>query len=213
MARLATDKREAALGAALALFRRTGWRATSTRELERALDMRPGSIYAAFGSKLGLYREALDRYAATTGEEYDRAVDGRGPLAGLAEFARAVGRRMAGPPQGRACLLVRTLMECAGAEPELRAEADRLLARFEARLAARFEAARAEGELPPDADPARLARRMQARLMGLRAYAQREDCGATVAMREGAGAAAQELAEELAEEIEAMRVGPAAPTT
>ena len=41
MARLATEKREKALCAALELFWRKGWHATSTRDLERALDMRP----------------------------------------------------------------------------------------------------------------------------------------------------------------------------
>ncbi|SDX05140.1 transcriptional regulator, TetR family [Albimonas donghaensis] len=198
MARLATEKREKALCAALELFWRKGWHATSTRDLERALDMRPGSIYAAFGSKEGLFREALDRYAATTRAELEAATEGRAPLAGLAEFARRLGARMVDPDTTNACLLVKTLLECAGDEPELRAEADRLLSGFEARLAARFEAARAAGEVPAEADPAKLARRMQSRLMGLRAYAQRA----------GAEQDARDMAEDLAAEIEAMRPVP-----
>ena len=64
MARPAIHDRDEALARALRLFWAQGFHATSLKDIEKALDMRPGSIYAAFGSKEGLYRAALARYAA-----------------------------------------------------------------------------------------------------------------------------------------------------
>ncbi|WP_238062442.1 helix-turn-helix domain-containing protein [Psychrobacter sp. Ps3] len=53
-----------ALEHAIALFWQKGFHATSLKDIEHALDMRPGSIYAAFGNKDGLFQEALDYYAS-----------------------------------------------------------------------------------------------------------------------------------------------------
>ncbi|MDA6076603.1 helix-turn-helix domain containing protein [Edwardsiella anguillarum] len=54
--------RDAALQQAVALFWRRGYFATSMKEIEQALNMRPGSIYAAFGNKAALFSSALTRY-------------------------------------------------------------------------------------------------------------------------------------------------------
>ena len=40
-----------------------GFHATSTSVLQDAINMRPGSICSAFGSKEGLYSESLKNYA------------------------------------------------------------------------------------------------------------------------------------------------------
>lgn len=47
----------------MGLFRRHGYEGVSLAMLIEAIGVAPPSIYAAFGSKAGLYREALDRYA------------------------------------------------------------------------------------------------------------------------------------------------------
>jgi AcrR family transcriptional regulator len=54
--------RDAALDAALRLFWAKGYHATSLKDLEAALTMKPGSIYAAFQSKEALFLAALERY-------------------------------------------------------------------------------------------------------------------------------------------------------
>lgn len=55
MTRAAPYDRETALDAAMALFWDKGFHATSLKDLEAALAMKPGSIYAAFVSKENLY--------------------------------------------------------------------------------------------------------------------------------------------------------------
>ena len=64
------------------LFRRHGYEGVSIADLTGAIGIAPPSLYAAFGSKAGLYREALDRYAALPG-----AVDG---MAGARTLEQAV---------------------------------------------------------------------------------------------------------------------------
>ena len=55
MSRTALYNRHDALERALQLFWQKGFHATSLKDIEQALDMRPGSIYAAFGNKEGLF--------------------------------------------------------------------------------------------------------------------------------------------------------------
>lgn len=62
MARTREFDTEAAVTAAMQAFRRTGYGGTSVRDLANAMEIGSGSIYAAFGSKEGLYLAALDLY-------------------------------------------------------------------------------------------------------------------------------------------------------
>lgn len=49
------------------LFWRQGYEGTSLKDLTAAMGITPPSLYAAFGSKEGLYARALDRYVQTHG--------------------------------------------------------------------------------------------------------------------------------------------------
>lgn len=55
--------REKAVETAMILFRRHGYEGVSLAMLTDAIGIAPPSLYAAFGSKAGLYAEALDLYA------------------------------------------------------------------------------------------------------------------------------------------------------
>ena len=49
------------------LFWRHGYEGVSVGDLTKAIGIAPPSLYAAFGSKAGLYRQALTRYKETLG--------------------------------------------------------------------------------------------------------------------------------------------------
>lgn len=51
------------------LFWQKGFTAVGMRELQQHLDMRPGSIYAQFGSKEGIFSEAVLEYSKQTTEQ------------------------------------------------------------------------------------------------------------------------------------------------
>ncbi|MFI5523249.1 TetR/AcrR family transcriptional regulator [Streptomyces platensis] len=69
----AFDRDRAILDAAR-LFWRRGYSGTSTRDLTSALGLSTSSLYAAFGSKAGLFEEAVRTYAERYREIYRQAV-------------------------------------------------------------------------------------------------------------------------------------------
>lgn len=181
MPRQPLHDRQRSLGRAVDIFWAQGFHATSLKDLERALDMRPGSIYATFGSKEGLFNEALERYAEQGLKELEDQLDAYvSPLEGLAAYVRSLGGLHDQAIPSRACLLVKSLLELGAREPVARDRADALLAGMEKRFIAAFHDAQAAGELLPGSDPAQLGRRLQAEVMGLRAYAQRAVTSAAV---------------------------------
>ncbi len=149
---------EKALGRALQVFWRKGYEGATLLDLTRAMGINRPSLYAAFGSKEGLFRKALDRYAAGPAA-YVRAA--------LTEpTARAVAERLLSGSidlltdrrNPRGCLLVQGALACGEAVESVRRELASRRASGEAAVRQRFERARAEGDLPADADPADLAR-------------------------------------------------------
>ncbi len=196
MTRARPYDRDIALDAALNLFWQKGYHATSLKDLEGVLCMKPGSIYAAFKSKEGLYLSALERYFHRNRDGL-RALAARGgsPLGALADHLRGFGRQQAEVSGHRACMLVKTLLDVTEQDAVIGARARGYLDEMTAEIVTIFEAARAAGELPEGADPARLARRYQADMTALRIEAHRG----------GDPEALRLLAEDMAQSLEQVR--------
>ena len=177
MPRTSRYDRQTALDRAVLLFWERGYFATSMKQIEEALDMRPGSLYATFGSKSGLFREALAEYSRQMGEELTaHLADHSSRIAGLKSYLRAITRFCLEPGRApaRACMLVKTLLEVNNQEPELQQQVNLILQDVEDQLAEVLRQAREAGELRPEVDCRRLARLLQAQLIGLRSFAQRD---------------------------------------
>jgi len=203
MARASIHNRQDSLERALQLFWQKGFHATSLKDLEKALDMRPGSIYATFGSKDGLFQEALERYSRLGLVELERTFQAyESPLAGLAAYLRGLGGICDKELPSRACMLVKSLLELGEREQAARDKAEELLAGMEVLFIDRFSAAQRAGELNSRLDPVLLGRRLQAEIMGLRAFAQRDVDSAIV----------HALAEDMAQSLEALRAEEVADT-
>src|SRR3546814_14974836 len=85
----------------MALFHDRGYEGVSVAELGAAIGVNPPSLYAAFGSKKGLFERALKCYVATTGGITAATLAEPGPVA---EVVPRVLTRLAGvhaPPAGR----------------------------------------------------------------------------------------------------------------
>lgn len=189
--------RDTALDAALQLFWRKGYHATSLKDLEAALAMKPGSIYAAFKSKEALYLAVLERYFERGRAALrDQVARSDSPLAALAAHMRSFIEVKATGAEGRACMLVKTLLDMPPEDAAIAAQSRRYLDEMMGEIAAAFEKARDRGELPPDADAARLARRFQANVAALRIEAHRGTDPRELAA----------LAEDMAGEVESLRV-------
>ncbi|MDX1291763.1 MAG: helix-turn-helix domain-containing protein [Hyphomonas sp.] len=178
MTRMPAYDRDAALEAAVRLFWAKGYHATSLKDLEGALDMRPGSIYAAFKSKQALFLAAMERYFEKMQAGFRGHMSAApSPLQGLVSFLRAYAEDGSGA-RTHACLLLKTLLEATTTESDIADPARAYLDRMKAEFEAAFVAARDAGELPGGADPARLARRYQAALTSLQIELQRGLAGA-----------------------------------
>jgi AcrR family transcriptional regulator len=76
--------RDAALEAAMFLFWRKGFAATSMNDLCDAMGISSPSLYAAFGSKEALYLEAIEHYVRTQGPPvWDKLAEGATARAGI----------------------------------------------------------------------------------------------------------------------------------
>jgi len=145
---------DAALDGALRTFWQQGYEGTPMQDLCRAMALNPGSIYAAFGSKRGLFVEALKRYAETVSAEAMRRINGApSGLDGIRRyFAHLIDAMMDGDRKF-GCLITNSLVEFARDDPELASMFDLHLARLETTFAAALARARADGEIRSSAGP------------------------------------------------------------
>lgn len=171
MANVAKYDKERVIRQAMLLFWKQGFHATSTRELQKVVNLRPGSFYAAFGSKEALFREVINQYYRDSRALLHEIVaEQNSVLLGLREFVKKVvlDRRASAPSD--LCLLVKTITELTDQHAELLAESRLLLKQMEAEFCLLFEQAINQGELSNEATPKLLARSLMAQIMGLRSY-------------------------------------------
>ncbi|ACL66664.1 transcriptional regulator, TetR family [Anaeromyxobacter dehalogenans 2CP-1] len=143
-----------ALQKAMEVFWDRGYDGASMADLTRAMGINSPSLYAAFGSKAALFREALDLYAATEGAGGRCALDEGTAREALRGMLRATveGLTAAGKPRG--CMIV--LGACQGGADGDGAALDALLRARRARavedVRRRLRRGVDEGDLPPGAD-------------------------------------------------------------
>ena len=159
--------KEEALDKAMTVFWRQGYEGASMADLTKAMGINPPSLYACYGSKEGLFKAVLERYdqrretfmagvlarpsAADVAEAY---------LMGVAEFAADT---KGGNPPG--CLMVQGGIS--GGDTVIPDTLARHRAEKEAMLRARFDDAKAGGDLPGNSDPAALARYLMVMANGI----------------------------------------------
>jgi len=154
------------------LFWRQGWAGTSLKDLEAVLKMKPGSFYAAFGSKEALFELALDKYAEDGAGRLAELVEAHGPMAALKRYPELAICREEAP--AKACMLSKTLLELQAHGHPLAQRASAHLMGMEEQFAALFAQMQRDGEIAAEHDPKSLARRYQSDLLGLRVSAERE---------------------------------------
>jgi TetR/AcrR family transcriptional repressor of nem operon len=149
----------AAIEAATNCFWRDGYEATSVRELAACMGITGASLYNAFGDTRSLFRRVLQHYAErSTRERSARLEASMAPKQALCAFLNEIVERSLDDPDRRGCLLVNSALEIAPRDPELAAEIAAYLDEIDAFFRRTISAAQAFGAVPPDCDPADLAR-------------------------------------------------------
>ncbi|MFC9650765.1 MULTISPECIES: TetR/AcrR family transcriptional regulator [unclassified Streptomyces] len=191
MARTKEFDPDAALQAALELFWRRGYEATSMTDLVEHLGIGRASIYATFGSKHELYLKAMDRYTETRDPFLLAELSQPGPaLPAVREVVRRFAAEAASP-EGRltGCFVTNAAAELAPHDPVVARRVEISWEHVETPLHSALVRAQAQGELPEGRDPRALARMLFVLLQGVRIVGKASDDPARVR-----GAAEQALA-------------------
>jgi TetR/AcrR family transcriptional repressor of nem operon len=169
MARLREFDTEAAVQAAMLAFRRHGYEGTSVQDLVEATGVGRGSLYAAFGSKDGLYLAAVDRYREQYATPLIDVLRGGAPARELIrEVLVSVVDDTVRDGSRLACLIVTSAMERVADDPETAKRVRTTTESLEDALTGLITAGQASGELAERQDPRDLARFLMTTLQGLR---------------------------------------------
>lgn len=150
--------RDAALHRAMEVFWERGYEGTSLADLTATLGINSPSLYAAFGSKEALFREAVALYAQTAGAGPATALREQ-PTARVAveHMLRDNAKAYTNPDNPRGCMIVLAATVCAPRNDPVREYLAAVRRSDLAALQARLDRAVEEGDLPQDADTAALA--------------------------------------------------------
>lgn len=132
--------REQALDLAMRLFWRHGYEGVAVSDLTNALGIAAPSLYAAFGSKADLYREALRRYEETSVLLDAAGVEGAATLEQAVRAMLEAGvKAVTGRGRERGCMVSDGLVACGEAHRDLAADLARRRRRLQADVAKRLE--------------------------------------------------------------------------
>jgi AcrR family transcriptional regulator len=148
---------EKALCRALEVFWEKGFEGTSLSDLTKAMGINRPSLYAAFGNKEALFRRVLDRYAGESMSCMRATLREPKVRTAVERLLYGIADSMGDTKHPRGCLMVQGALSCGEEAGPIREELIQRRAAVTAMLRKRFEKARAEGDLPRDANPAALA--------------------------------------------------------
>ncbi|NTX11281.1 TetR/AcrR family transcriptional regulator [Myxococcus sp. CA056] len=162
-----------ALDLAVEVFWRLGYEGASVADLTGAMGITAPSLYAAFGSKEGLYRRVLERYQQGPGAHTWLALTEEPTARGaiervLRESARAFTRRKQPP----GCMISTGVLRCAEAHQPVADLVAGLRSNAVKLVRERIARGIAAGELPLETDAGALARYFGAVVQGMSIQAQ-----------------------------------------
>jgi AcrR family transcriptional regulator len=156
-----------ALRAAMLLFWKFGFEGTSYADLTKATGMSKPTLYATFGDKVSLFREAVVAYGALSAESYEEVLD----LPTARQVVETCLRMALGPDREAGepivCFLIQGALTGSADTQELRDELTAIRREGAEKLRARLERAKREGDLSPTVDVIVLAEYISSLAVGL----------------------------------------------
>ena len=151
--------RDQALCAALRVFRERGYEGTSMADLQKALGgLSPPSIYAAFGSKEELFKEAASLYTSQGRARLARLLeDAPTTRAAIEAMLRASVLTMTEPDEPRGCLMVQGGLACSPSSEAVQRFLHEHRLETHRAITKRLKAGVAAGDVPARADISAIA--------------------------------------------------------
>ncbi len=169
MPRLPEFDRTVVIERAMQVFWRRGYSQTTVTDLVAATGLQPGSLYAAFGNKKGVFLEVLEAYNRTFLERIRRLnADARPALICIRELLDDIVEDTVSRRNRRGCLAINALLELAEHEPDVAARLDAHNAKVRHAFAELIAKAQANGEISPAKRPEALAAFLVNNLWGMR---------------------------------------------
>lgn len=156
-----------ALDSALDVFWRKGYDGASLSDLTKAMRINRPSLYAAFGDKEKLFRKVLDHYAEGPASHAKAALQEPTSLAVVERLLYGTADMLTSVGNPRGCLWVQGALARGNSANSVRKELISRRLGGEAALRRRLRRAIMEGDLPPDANPASLARYIAIIIQGM----------------------------------------------
>jgi TetR/AcrR family transcriptional repressor of nem operon len=160
---------DVALDRAMHAFWARGYEATSLDELCSATGLGRSSLYAAFGSKRGLYFETLERYEQLVVQRLAAAFAGPRPVReAVAGFVGGLIDDIVSGPGRRGCFIGNCAAELSRQDRRAAGKVRQSLELIEGAFREALARARERGELATDFDVAATARFLTSGIQGLR---------------------------------------------
>ena len=175
MARPPQFDRSEILEKATQLFWGHGYRGASVSDLVKATGLLPGSIYASFGNKEGVFIACLEYYSVKLEGNREQFERESSPLTVLRNFFFAVVEQSADGDDRRGCFLVNASLECGESETAIKSKVRGCLSQNETWLRDQLEAARQVGELSEDTDTTKLAACLTGAMFGFRVMSRAQE--------------------------------------
>lgn len=173
MAKAAKFDRQEVIDIATNLYWKKGFHATSMRNLQDEIDMRPGSIYAAFGSKDGLFKEVLQNYSNMSIKKIQLCRQAHNsPINALTVFVKAQVLETQNDAPNGMCMLAKTIGELTNDNQALIDITKAHLGAISAEFVKLIEEAQALNEVNKDKNADYLASHVQVQIAGLRTFAK-----------------------------------------
>lgn len=169
MSRAPEYDRNEVLRRATEVFWARGYGATTVPDLVAATGLKPGSLYAAFGSKRGVFLEVLGQYNQRFMARIEQPRSDRvSAFAAIEALLESAADDALNDPDRRGCLAVNALLELSRHEPEIDALLCTHNARVQQAMARLIAQAQQEGDIAPSQQPEALSAFLLNNLWGMR---------------------------------------------
>lgn len=169
MSRAPEFDRSAVVGKAMQVFWQRGYSQTTVTDLVAATGLQPGSLYAAFGNKKGVFLEVLEAYNRDFLARIRRmGAGGRPAIDSIRQMLDAIVEDTVAGRNRQGCLSVNALLEMAGHDPDVARRLETHNNRVRDAFAELIARAQADGAVAPGREPAALSAFLVNNLWGMR---------------------------------------------
>ena len=161
--------RDTVVAQATAVFWERGYGRTSINHIVAATGLKPGSLYAAFGSKKGMFLEVINRYNGDFVDKIRRLRRAGGsPLARLTKLLDEIVEDTVTGRDRRGCLTVNSLLELSQHDADIAASLAKHNERIRNAFGDLIRDAQDDGEIPSSSDAGDLAAFLMNNIWGMR---------------------------------------------